>query len=444
MTIEIGPEAVRPATAYGTGGRLASAVGAMTCYRWTVCGLLFAATTINYMDRQVIGILKPYLQHRFGWSEIGYGHIVFFFQLAYAAGYAGAGRLIDRVGVRLGLAVAVGVWSLAAVGHGLARSVTGFSTARFLLGLGEGGNFPAAIKTFGEWFPRRDRAFVTGLFNSGSNVGALVTPLLVPWLTVRFGWQAAFYGTGGLGFLWLAAWLLLYRPVAGNPRVSVAELAYIRSDGPALAEAGPRETWLQLLRYRATWAYVVGTFMTSPIWWFYLFWVPDFLHRTHGLNITAMGPPLVVIYLITDVGSISGGWLSSALIRRGMGTLAARKVAFLVCALCVVPIFLAPLTHGLWTATLLIALAAAAHQGFSANLYTLVSDSTPPNAVASVVGIGGMAGAIGGMGVAEAAGYILQETGSYVILFAVAASAYLIALLLMHIILPSMPEPRAS
>lgn len=433
--------ALAPSTKQQAGGRVAPLVGVMTRYRWTVCALLFAATTINYMDRQVIGILKPYLQKELGWSEIGYGNIVFFFQLAYAAGYAGVGRLIDRIGVRFGLAGAVTFWSFAAVAHGLVRSVAGFSFVRFALGLGEGGNFPAAIKTVGEWFPQKDRALVTGLFNSGSNVGALLTPLLVPWLTLRYGWHSAFYVTGALGFFWVVAWLLVYRPLPDNPRVSDAERAYIQGDKPAFLD-GPRETWLQLLRYRATWAYAVGTFLTSPVWWFYLFWVPDFLHRTHGLNISAMGAPLVTIYLITDIGSISGGWLSSSLIRRGISPLSARKIALLVCALCVVPIFLAPLTSGLWTATLLIALAAAAHQGFSANLYTLVSDTTPPQSVASVVGIGGLAGAIGGMGVAEAAGYTLQATGSYVILFAAAASAYLLALLLMHIILPRMPPSR--
>ena len=425
-----------------TTSQAAASAGTMTRVRWAVVGLLFAATVLNYMDRQVIGILKPVLQQDLHWNDLDYGHIVFFFQAAYAVGYACAGRLIDLIGVRWGLFGAVLVWSIAAVSHALVATVGGFAAVRMLLGLGEGGGFPSAIKAIGEWFPRRDRALATGLFNSGSNIGALITPLLVPFLTVRYGWRCAFAVTGGLGLLWLVAWLAFYRPLDRNPRVSTAERAYIASD---TADALPpvKESWIGLLRHRATWAYVVGTFLTSPVWWFYLFWVPDFLHRSHGLNISQMGLPLVTIYLMTDVGSIAGGWLSSALIRRGMPALAARKVAFLVCALCVVPIFLAPILHGLWPATLLIGLAAAAHQGFSANLYTMASDTNPPNAVASVVGLGGMAGAIGGMGVAEAAGVILQETGSYVILFGCAAGAYLLALLLMHLILPRMPRRLA-
>jgi ACS family hexuronate transporter-like MFS transporter len=389
-------------------------------YRWMICALLFAVTTINYMDRQVIGILKPVLSQSLGWSEIDYGHIVFFFQLAYAAGYAGMGRFMDLVGVRFGLAVAVTVWSVAAAAHGLMRTPAGFAAARFALGIGEGGNFPAAIKTVAAWFPVEERALATGLFNAGSNVGALVTPIVVPWLTVAFGWRTAFYATGLVGFIWLAAWLALYRhpPVPAGPA------------GPA------RVPWLALFRYRGTWAFVVGTFLTSPVWWFYLFWVPDFLHKAHGLNLTALGPPLVAIYLMTDVGSIGGGWLSSALIARGVAVLRARKVALLVCALLVVPIFAAPRVDSLWLATLLIGLAASAHQGFSANLFTVVSDTMPAAAVSSVVGLGGMAGAIGGMGVAEAAGLVLQATGSYVILFTCAAGAYLLATLLMHLILP--------
>ena len=402
-------------------------------WRWTICALLFVITTINYMDRQVIGILKPVLQRDLGWNEVDYGNIVFFFQLAYAAGYVGMGRFIDRVGVRYGLAVAVTVWSLAAAAHGLARSVFGFGAARFALGIGEGGNFPAAIKTIGAWFPLRERALATGIFNAGSNVGALVTPIVVPWITVAYGWPMAFYATGLVGFVWLAVWLALYRRPEEETRLSAAELAYIRSD-PEIAAA--HVPWLALLRYRGTWAFVVGTFLTSPVWWFYLFWVPDFLHRAHGLNLTALGPPLVMIYLMTDIGSIGGGWLSSALIRRGMEVLAARKIALLVCALLVVPIFLAPRVANLWAATFLIGLAASAHQGFSANLFTLVSDTMPRDTISSVVGLGGMAGAIGGMGVAQAAGYVLQYSGSYVPLFTAAAGAYLLALLLMHLILP--------
>jgi ACS family hexuronate transporter-like MFS transporter len=284
-----------------------------------------------------------------------------------------------------------------------------------------------------DWFPVRERALATGLFNAGSNVGALLTPIAVPWLTVAFGWPVAFYATALIGFVWLACWLTNFRHPEENPRLSRAELAYIRSEPEIPNKHVP---WLQLLRYRGTWAFVVGTFLTSPVWWFYLFWVPDFLHKSHGLNLTALGPPLVAIYLMTDVGSIGGGWLSSYLIKHGVEVLTARKLALLTCALLVVPIFLAPRVESLWLATFLIGLAASAHQGFSANLFTVASDTMPRDTVSSVVGLGGMAGAIGGMGVAQAAGYVLQYTGSYVILFTCAAGAYLVAIFLMHLILP--------
>jgi ACS family hexuronate transporter-like MFS transporter len=414
-------------------GATATVAKAVGHYRWIICALLFFITTINYMDRQVIGVLKPVIQKDIGFSEIDYGNIVFFFQLAYAAGYVGMGRFIDRVGVRIGLMVAVVIWSLAAAAHGFATTVAGFAAARFALGIGEGGNFPACIKTVTNWFPVRDRAFATGIFNSGSNVGALLTPMIVPWITVVWGWQMAFFATGLIGFIWLAFWLALYSAPEDHPKLSSAELSYIKSDPDIPSKKVP---WLELLRYRGTWAFVIGTFLTSPVWWFYLFWVPDFLYKAHGLNITTLGPPLVVIYLMTDLGSIGGGWLSSTLIKRGMGVLTARKLALLVCALCVLPVFLAPRVESLWLATLIIGLAASAHQGFSCNLFTVVSDTMPRDSVSSVVGLGGMAGAIGGMFVAQAAGYVLQYTGSYVPLFTAAAGAYLLAILIMHLILP--------
>jgi MFS transporter, ACS family, hexuronate transporter len=409
-------------------------------HRWVICALLFFATTINYIDRQVIGILKPVLAKDLGWSEIDYSNIVFAFQAAYALGYLLAGRLMDRVGVRVGLTLAVVVWSVAAMAHALVRSVAGFSAARFGLGVSEGGNFPAAIKAVGEWFPRRERALATGIFNAGSNVGALITPLVVPWLTISFGWPAAFLATGALGFVWLVAWLILYREPERDPRLSPEELTYIRSDPPEPSyETIP---WLRLLGHRQTWAFAVGMFMTSPIWWFYLYWVPDFLNKRHGLDLIHMGPPLVVIYLMTDVGSIGGGWLSSWLIKRGWSVNAARKTALLACALCVVPIFMASRVSNLWSAVLLIGLAASAHQGWSANLYTIVSDTVPRQAVSSVVGIGGMAGAIGGMFIAKLAGYVLQWTGDYLTLFIIASSAYLVALLIIHALLPRL-QPMA-
>jgi ACS family hexuronate transporter-like MFS transporter len=430
-------------------------------YRWVICGLLFFATTVNYIDRQVIAVLKAdTLMPEFGWTEVDYSRIVFAFQLAYALGYVLAGRMMDWIGVRRGFTIAVVLWSVAAMAHGLVRelvdfglpwlqtvfdgtllgaltatglSVVGFSTARFGLGLAEGGNFPGAIKAVGEWFPKKERALATGIFNAGSNVGAIITPLMVPWITLHWGWPMAFYVTGALGFFWMIAWIFLYESPQRHPRVSAEELAYIRSDPP---DPPARIPWLHLLRYRQTWAYTVGMFLVSPIWWFYLYWVPGFLYDNHGIDLKNIGPPLVTIYLLADVGSIGGGWLSSWLIKRGKSLNFARKTTLLVCALCVVPVFAASQVTDVWLAVLLIGLAAAAHQGFSANLYTLVSDTVPRKAVSSVVGIGGMAGAIGGMLIALLVGYILAWTHNYLIPFCIAASAYLVALGIIHWMLP--------
>lgn len=408
-------------------------------YRWWVCALLFAATTINYMDRQVIGILKPTLMNELGWNQIDYGNIIFAFQAAYAIGYAGGGWFMDRVGTRLGYSIAVFAWSIAAALHGLVRTVSGFSMARLGLGLAEGGNFPASIKAIGEWFPRRERALATGIFNSGSNVAVIITPLLVPWITIHWGWAAAFYATGVLGFLWLPFWWINYRSPAQHPKVSAAELAHITSDPP---EPQTKVSWLGLIPRRQTLAYTVGMVLASPIWWFYLFWVPGFLHERFGLSITEFGPPLIVIYLMADVGSIGGGWLSSHLIKRGWSVNAARKTAMLVCAVSVTPVFFASRVDSFWTATLLIGIAAAAHQGYSANLYTLVSDTAPRQVVSSIVGIGGMAAGIAGMFSAELVGVVLEATKSYTVLFAGASVAYLVGLLIIHLINPRLEPMR--
>jgi len=430
-------------------------------YRWVICALLFVATTVNYVDRQVIGILKPTLVQEFGWhDERIYAAIIFTFQLAYAIGLVLAGKVMDALGTRLGFSIAIVLWSLAAVGHGaadrfpwlklptlnldattgfsvvlLGGAAAGFALMRFLLGLGEAGNFPAAIKTVAEWFPRKERALATGIFNSGTNVGALLTPLIVPWITLHWGWQWAFIATGLTGFLWLAWWLAVYRPPEEHPRLSPAELAYIRSDP---AEATTPIRWARLIPHRQTWAFAIGKFMTDPIWWLYLFWIPDFLHRNHGLNLTSIGPPLVVIYLVADVGSIGGGWLSSSLIRRGWTVNSARKTAMLVCALAVVPIVFASQAKNLWVAVGLVALAASAHQGWSANIFTLTSDMFPRRAVGSVVGFGGMAGAVGGMFISIVVGEILQRTGSYVLIFFMAGFTYLVALAIIHFLVPSL------
>ncbi len=400
---------------------------AASAYRWRICALLFFATTINYIDRQVLGVLAPYLQSIIGWNEIQYGYIVSSFQAAYAVGLLVAGGVIDRVGTRIGYAISIAIWSLAAMSHALVHSVLGFAAARFALGLGEAGNFPAAIKTVAEWFPRKERTLATGIFNSGSNVGAIVAPLVVPWITLRLGWHWAFLFTGFLSATWLISWLTIYRP--GSAPVQNDE-----------AESAAKIPWTRLLGHRQTWAFLLGKFITDPVLWFMIFWLPKFLNSEYGLTLTDLGPPLVAIYLMADIGSITGGWISSMFLKRGWSTNRARKSTMLICATLVVPILFAARARNLWLAVALIGLAAASHQGFSVNLYTLVSDTFPRQAVASVVGIGGFGGAVAGMMVATFTGFLLQFTGSYVPLFVMASLAYLLALLVIHILIPKL-EP---
>ena len=426
--------------------------------RWVICALLFLAATINYVDRQVIGLLKPTLQQQFGWTEIDYADIVFAFQLAYAVGLLIAGRIIDRIGTKIGFSAAIFLWSLAAIAHGGAvgiggvvapalaavglvysASVAGFVAVRFALGLGEAGNFPAAIKTVAEWFPKKERALATGLFNSGTNIGAIVAPLAVPWLTLEYGWPAAFVATGAIGFLWLALWWPLYWPPARHPRVRAAEVAYIQSDPPDPPASVP---WLALLPYRQTWAFAIAKGLTDPIWWLYLFWIPDFLFKQYHIDLKSLALPLIVIYQLATVGSIGGGWMSGLLLRRGWSVNASRKLAMLTCALAVLPIPFAAHAEHEWVAVCLVGLAAAAHQGWSANLFTIASDMFPRQAVGSVVGFGGMWGAIGGMLIAKITGYVLEATGSYVPVFIIAASAYLVSLAIVHLLAPRL-EPVA-
>lgn len=401
-------------------------------YRWIICGLLFVATMVNYMDRQAIALLKPMLAGQFNWSQIDYANIVFSFQLAYAAGYLLAGRLIDRLGVKLGLLLAVGVWSFACGGHALAVSVTGFCLARALLGLAQGGHFPGAVKCVAEWFPTEERAMATGFFNSGSNVGAMVAPFIVPWLAIQYGWQTAVVILALLGGVWMIAWGLLYKTQEqGAEDVGEQHAAPVSI------------SWLELLSYRPTWAFALANFLVSPFWWFYLFWVPPFLNERYGMDIHQMGWPLVVIYSMATVGAIGAGWLSEFLMKRNWSVNKARKVALLSCAVCTVPVFMAAQCQSVWLAVGFIALAAAAHQGFSSNLFTLVSDTMPKQTVSSVVGIGGMAGSIGGMLIAKVTGYVLEWTGSYHILFAMAAGAYLLAVTVIHLLVPKW-EARES
>lgn len=415
----------------------ASAAARIGRFRWVICTLLLFGVTKNYMDRLVIGVLKDTLQHQLGWTEIDYGNLVVAFTTAYAVGMVALGRIVDWLGTRIGYAVAMIIWTLAATIHGFVTALSSFVVARAVLGFGEAGVFPASIKAVTEWFPKRERALAVGIFNAGTNVGAIITPLVVPWMTLRFGWRGTFVALGVVGFVWLAAWLLVYRSPESHPRCSRSELDYIRSEP---MDTPGRVAWLKLVGYRQSWAFILGKFITDPIWWFYLFWIPGFLQKQHGLALLQVGLPLVVIYLLADAGSIAGGWFSSSLIRRGGSVNRSRKTAMLVCAICVTPIVFAPTIASTWPAILLIGLATAAHQGFSSNLLTLPSDMFPSKAVASVVGMGGMAGALGGMLIAKIVSYILQLTGSYTIPFLMAGTAYIFGLLVIHLLAPKLEK----
>ncbi len=419
-------------------------------YRWTVCALIFFATTINYLDRQVIGILKPLLATDLNIGEVAYGNIVTIFQLFYGVSMLVAGRLIDKFGTKRGYGFSVLLWSIAAMGHSLAKGVFGFGFWRGLLGIGESGNFPAAIKAIAEWFPKRERALATGIFNSGTNIGAIVAPLAVPAIVITWGWQAAFILTGGIGFIWIFLWFLFYEIPEKKRKLSQEELELIRSDQDERNESEKKVPWIKLLKYRHTWIFFIGKAMTDPIWWFYLFWIPGWLStvRGAGLDIKSFGLPLVVIYSSTTVGSIGGGWLSSYMIKKGATPFNARKYTMLIFALLVIPVFFAQSAGvSTWGAVALISLAASSHQAWSANIFTTVSDAFPKSVVSSVTSIGGMAGAIGGAFISVLAGHILDffkksghiETG-YTIMFTIAACSYILAWIIMNVFAPKIKK----
>jgi ACS family hexuronate transporter-like MFS transporter len=409
--------------------------------RWTICAMLFAATSINYMDRQVIAILEPTLQHAIGLTQVDYGYIVAGFQAAYAIGVVAAGWLIDRLGTRMGYCLFMGIWAVSAMAHSLANNALEFGIARFSLGLGESGNFPAAIKTTAEWFPQKERSLATGIFNSGAAVGAVLAPVLVPWVALHFhSWRPAFLITGIFSSLWIVWWFRYYRRPGKYPRLLKEELEYIQQDSATDTETGPKIPWPRLWGYRQTWAFTIGKFLTDPIWWFFLFWLPSYFSSRFHLTLAHLGLPLVIVYAASTVGSIGGGWLPVPFRRMGMSASKARITAMLICACCVVPIFTAGRLHSEWLAIGLIGLATAAHQGWSANLFTTSSDMFPKSAVGSVVGIGTLAGSAGGVLLATSAGWIIQVTHSYASLFAVASSAYLLALLIITLLAPGLKK----
>ena len=419
-----------------------------TNYRWVVVALLFFATTINYLDRQVIGFLKPKLQEEFFWTETDYSHIVIAFQAAYAIGLLAFGGFIDKIGTKLGYIISLVVWSLAAVLHAVVKTTVGFGAVRAALGLGEAGNFPAAIKVVAEWFPKKERALATGIFNSGANIGAVLAPAMVPWILGIYGWQMAFIITGAIGFVWLFFWVILYEIPSRHKKINAAEFEHIHSDiDEQVTENTPEERikWGRLFGIRQTWVFVVGKFLTDPMWYFFLFWLPSYFSSTFKLDLSKPTLPLILIYTATTIGSIGGGFLSSWFIKRGMPIFKARKTAMFIFALCVVPIFAARYATNIWQAVGLISLAAAAHQAWSANIFTTASDIFPKRAVSSVVGIGGMAGSVGGIAFPFLIGWILDSakaagniTGGYNILFVICACAYLLAWLIMHLLTPRM------
>ena len=424
-----------------TGASISVSGSRVGSFRWVVCGLLFAATTINYIDRQVLGILAPDLQHEIGWSELDYGRIVIAFQLSYAVMMLFWGRILDRIGTKLGLAIAVAWWSLAAMGTAFARSAISFGAARFMLGVGEAANFPASIKTVAEWFPKSERAFSTGIFNAGTNVGAVVAPIAVPLIAAAWGWQAAFILTGAIGFIWLIVWWMMYSPVETHPRLSSAEREYIHDGADELVTE--KTSLSRILGTRQLWAFAMGKLMTDPVWWFYLFWLPKFLAQEHGIRGVALIPYLTTVYIVADIGSVVGGYLSSALIKKGWTVNAARKTTMGIFAAMIPVVIIAPQVKSAWVAVGLISLATSCHQAWSANLFTLASDMFPRRAVGTAVGFGGFAGGIGGILIAEFAGRILQADPSYYQpMFVVTGLAYFVALALIQLLAPRL-EPAS-
>lgn len=414
-------------------------------YRWVVCSLLFFATTINYLDRQVLGYLKPTLELEFGWTESDYSYIVMAFTACYAFGLLLFGRIIDKIGSKLGYTVSITVWSIAAILHGLVKTTLGFGMVRALLGLGESGNFPSAVKTVVSWFPKKERALATGFFDSGSNIGAVLAPVIIPWILGFYGWQAAFLITGAIGFLWLIAWRIFYEVPEKHQRLKAAELDYIRSDDRDRGEKGENVNWIKLFGMKQTWSFIIGKFFTDPIWYFFMYWLPSYFSSIFQLDLKKPSAPLIIIYTAATIGAIGGGYLSSRLIKKGWLVYKARKLALLVSALAVFPIIAARYTDNMWVVVVLLCLAIAGNAAWSANIFTVVSDMMPSKAVSSVIGIGGMAGAIGGvlfpLGVGAILDYyksINNMTAGYNILFIFCGLSFLIAWGLIHWVTPKM------
>jgi ACS family hexuronate transporter-like MFS transporter len=421
-------------------------------YRWAICALLFFVITINYIDRQVLGVLKPVIEQDLGWSEVDYGNIVSAFQFSYGIGLLVVGRVLDRVGTRWGMAVAITVWSLAAMFHAAARSVLAFLLARVALGIAESAAYPGAVKAVAEWFPRRERALGVGILNAGANVGVMMTPIVGLMIAGLYGWQSAFLVTGAIGFMVLAGWLLIYRQPEDHPRVSPAELAYIEQDGEDAA--GKPLGWGQAIRQRQAWYFICGKFFTDPVWYLFLFWLPDFFVKTQGLDLfpkadsgvlSTIGPALIGVYLLADIGSITGGWASSHFIKRGWSVNRARKTTLFCAALCAVPLLFVLQVGSPLLVVLIIGLGTAGHQAFSSNIFTMISDLYPRRAVATVAGMGGMAGAAGGILIAQVTGWTLELTGSYLPILIYAGIAYLLAFIVIHLLVPRMePAPVAA
>ena len=419
-------------------------------YRWAICALLFMVITINYVDRQVLGVLKPIIEDEMGWSEVDYGNIVTAFQASYGLGLLVVGRWLDRVGTRKGMAIAIALWSLAACFHAAARSVLAFILARVALGIAESAAYPGSVKSVAEWFPRRERALGVGILNAGANVGVVLTPIVGIMVAGYYGWRAAFLVTGLLGFVVLALWIWLFRRPDDHAKVTPEELAYIRQDGEDAT--GEPLKWRDAIRQRQAWYFICGKFFTDPVWYLFLFWLPDFFAKTQGMELfpkgdtgilATIGPALIGVYLLADVGSIAGGWVSSHFIKRGWSTNRARKTTLLIAALCAVPMVGVVSAPNPMVAVLIIGLGTAGHQAFSANIFTMISDLYPRRAVATIAGMGGAAGAVGGILIAQATGWTLELTGSYLPIVIYAGLAYLIALGTIQLLVPRMEQAPA-